>query len=199
MGTPPVETYRRSNTAWRLHRKFGAHRGGAHNGTYARRIHGAILNLVCSLFCQGACGLGGQDWVGPHREVGRLVLGHTAQGVLVGGSRQVIIRTASNDASAGYLGQTPTQIVCGLNYPPLLDQGQGVVHASAFVWQKPGRACISSSTGRSHRRTKACNTTTIMAPSRICVDRVGFGWRVLLRRRRSGGAVRCFVVVWMKR
>ncbi len=107
MGTPPVETYRRSNTAWRLHRKFGAHRGGAHNGTYARRIHGAILNLVCSLFCQGACGLGGQDWVGPHREVGRLVLGHTAQGVLVGGSRQVIIRTASNDASAGYLARLP--------------------------------------------------------------------------------------------
>jgi hypothetical protein len=26
-----------------------------------------LLNLVCSLFCQGACGLGGQDWVGPHR------------------------------------------------------------------------------------------------------------------------------------
>ena len=34
-----------------------------------------ILNLVC----QGAGGLGGQDWDGPHRWVGRLVLGHTAR------------------------------------------------------------------------------------------------------------------------
>ena len=33
------------------------------------------MNLVC----QGAGGLGGQDWDGPHREVGRLVLGHTAR------------------------------------------------------------------------------------------------------------------------
>ena len=33
-----------------------------------------ILNLVC----QGAGGLGGQDWDGPHLLVGRLVLGHTA-------------------------------------------------------------------------------------------------------------------------
>jgi len=51
--------------------------------------------------------LGGQDWVGPHREVGRLVLGHTAQRMLVGGSRQVIIRTASKDASAGYWVRLP--------------------------------------------------------------------------------------------
>jgi len=65
------------------------------------------MNLVCSLFCQGACGLGGQDWVGPHREVGRLVLGHTARRVLVGGSRQVIIRTASEDASAGCWARLP--------------------------------------------------------------------------------------------
>jgi hypothetical protein len=51
--------------------------------------------------------LGGQDWVGPHREVGRLVLGHTARRVLVGGSRQVIIRTASSDASAGCWARLP--------------------------------------------------------------------------------------------
>jgi hypothetical protein len=37
---------------------------------------------------------GGQDWVGPHREVGRLVLGHTEPKSGVGGSRQVIMRTA---------------------------------------------------------------------------------------------------------
>jgi hypothetical protein len=39
--------------------------------------------------------------------VGRLVLGHTARRVLVGGSRQVIIRTASEDASAGYWARLP--------------------------------------------------------------------------------------------
>jgi hypothetical protein len=37
---------------------------------------------------------GGQDWVGPHLLVGRLVLGHTEPKVGVGGSRQVIMRTA---------------------------------------------------------------------------------------------------------
>jgi hypothetical protein len=37
---------------------------------------------------------GGQDWVGPHRLVGRLVLGHTEPKVGVGGNRQVIMRTA---------------------------------------------------------------------------------------------------------
>ncbi len=39
------------------------------------------LNLVC----QGACGLGGQDWDGPHLLVGRLVLGHTVRGEGSGG------------------------------------------------------------------------------------------------------------------
>jgi hypothetical protein len=53
-----------------------------------------ILNLLWASNCQGAFGLGGQDWVGPHRLVGRLVLGHTARRGLVGGSRQVIMRTA---------------------------------------------------------------------------------------------------------
>jgi hypothetical protein len=54
--------------------------------------------------------LGGQDWVGPHREVGRLVLGHTARRVLVGGSRQVIMRTAPPGCVSRLLGQAPTQI-----------------------------------------------------------------------------------------
>ena len=62
------------------------------------------------LLCQGACGLGGQDWDGPHRLVGRLLLGHTVrvESLLGGwGGRQVILRTASGGASAGLLGQTP--------------------------------------------------------------------------------------------
>ena len=32
-----------------------------------------IVNLLCGLFCQGAFGLGGQDWVGRHRGGGRLL------------------------------------------------------------------------------------------------------------------------------
>jgi hypothetical protein len=43
------------------------------------------------------------------------------------------------------LGQAPTQCLCVLNYPPLLAEGQGVVHASAIVRQKPDSADISSS------------------------------------------------------
>jgi hypothetical protein len=35
--------------------------------------------LILNLVCQGAGGLGGQDWDGPHRLVGRLLLGHTAR------------------------------------------------------------------------------------------------------------------------
>jgi hypothetical protein len=46
----------------------------AHMHYLARRVGPPILNLVC----QGAGGLGGQDWDGPHLVVGRLVLGHTA-------------------------------------------------------------------------------------------------------------------------
>ena len=46
-----------------------------------RAGRGYIMNLVC----QGAGGLGGQDWDGPHLLVGRLVLGHTARGEVVGG------------------------------------------------------------------------------------------------------------------
>ena len=43
------------------------------------------------------------------------------------------------------LGQAPTQCLCVLNYPSLLAEGQGVVHASAIVRQKPDSADISSS------------------------------------------------------
>ncbi len=42
--------------------------------------------------------------------VGRLVLGHTAPKVGVGGSRQVIMRTAPQRCVSRILGQTPTQI-----------------------------------------------------------------------------------------
>ena len=42
-----------------------------------------------------------------HTVVGRLLLGHTVRGDGFGWGRQVIIRTASEDASAGLLGQTP--------------------------------------------------------------------------------------------
>jgi hypothetical protein len=55
---------------------------------------------------------GGQDWVGPHRVVGRLVLGHTEPKAGVGGSRQVIMRTAPQGCVSRILGQAPTQISC---------------------------------------------------------------------------------------
>ena len=55
---------------------------------------------------------GGQDWVGPHRVVGRLVLGHTEPKSGVGGSRQVIMRTAPERCVSRILGQAPTQILC---------------------------------------------------------------------------------------
>jgi len=55
---------------------------------------------------------GGQDWVGPHLVVGRLVLGHTEPGLLVGGSRQVIMRTAPKRCVSRILGQARTQISC---------------------------------------------------------------------------------------
>ena len=43
------------------------------------------MNLLCGLSCQGAFGLGGQDWVERHRGGGRLLGGHTAlAGVRVG-------------------------------------------------------------------------------------------------------------------
>ena len=66
------------------------------------------MNLVC----QGAWWFGGQDWVGPHLLVGRLVLGHTEPEAGVGGSRQVIMRTAPERCVSRILGQAPTQISC---------------------------------------------------------------------------------------
>ncbi len=56
-----------------------------------------IMNLVC----QGAGGLGGQDWDGPHREVGRLVLGHTAHGAVWWVGPTGHYQDSINDASAG--------------------------------------------------------------------------------------------------
>jgi len=43
------------------------------SGSAKSRDHPNILNLLCGLFCQGAFGLGGQDWVGRHRGGGRLL------------------------------------------------------------------------------------------------------------------------------
>jgi hypothetical protein len=58
--------------------------------TKLRRQRPNILNLLWVSNCQGACGLGGRDWVGPHRLVGRLVLGHTARRkVWVGADRSL--------------------------------------------------------------------------------------------------------------
>jgi hypothetical protein len=55
---------------------------------------------------------GGQDWVGPHLVVGRLVLGHTEPKAGAGGGRQVIMRTAPHGCVSRLLGQAPTQILC---------------------------------------------------------------------------------------
>jgi hypothetical protein len=65
-----------------------------------------ILNLVC----QGAGGLGGQDWDGPHRVVGRLLLGHTARSELLGGADRSLSghRLA---ASQPDIGSDPTHIL----------------------------------------------------------------------------------------
>ncbi len=69
------------------------------------------MNLVC----QGAGGSGGQDWDGPHLLVGRLVLGHTARGEVVGGVDRSLSGQWSQTTSAGLLGQTPPTIFrsCG--------------------------------------------------------------------------------------
>ena len=61
------------------------------------------------------------------------------------------------------LGQAPTQIVCGVNYPSLLAQGQGMTHATAIGQYSPDRADIRSSTVQSHRWTIVCNTAYIVA------------------------------------
>jgi hypothetical protein len=60
------------------------------------------------------------------------------------------------------MGQAPTQIVCGVNHPSLVDVGQGVVHACVMVRPTSHRDGVSSSTGRSHGRTWVCNTAYII-------------------------------------
>ncbi len=73
-----------------------------------RHYEGYIMNLVC----QGAGGLGGQDWDGPHLLVGRLVLGHTARGEVVGG----VDRSLSGQRGV------PRQPVCWVRpHPGFLD------------------------------------------------------------------------------
>ena len=74
---------------------------------FARVARGRILKLVC----QGACGLGGQDWEGPHDLVGRLVLGHTALVWFGGWGRQFILRTAPRWCVSRVIGSDPTQVL----------------------------------------------------------------------------------------
>ena len=61
-----------------------------------------------------AAGCGGQDWDGPHLVVGRLLLGHTVREGVGRRGRQVNMRTASGNASAGLSGQTPPNRSGGL-------------------------------------------------------------------------------------
>ena len=65
--------------------------------------------------------------------MGRLVLGHTARRVLVGGSRQVIIRTASEDASAGYWARLPPSTYVDSIIPLYSLKGKG--------WLAPRQSC----------------------------------------------------------
>jgi hypothetical protein len=67
--------------------------------------------LILKLGCQGACGLGGQDWEGPHRVVGRLVLGHTALVWVGGWGRQFILRTAPRWRVSRIIGSDPTHVL----------------------------------------------------------------------------------------
>jgi hypothetical protein len=96
------------------------------------------------------------------------------------------------DSIQGYvsrlLGQVPTQFSCGFNYPSLLDEGQGAIHACATVQWTPDRAGMSTSTRRSHDRTRVCNTTYIDAqqhtqPAMDGLDAV-FGQSIIRRLNR---------------
>ena len=69
------------------------------------------MNLVCWFVCQGAFGLGGQDWVGPHRLVGRLVLGHTAREGC-GWEPTGHYEDSTRGASAGYWVRLPPRSSC---------------------------------------------------------------------------------------
>jgi hypothetical protein len=65
----------------------------AHIGTYG---------LPRISYVKEQCGLGGQDWDGPHLMVGKLLLGHTVRNKLGGWGRQVIMKTSPGGESAGY-------------------------------------------------------------------------------------------------
>jgi hypothetical protein len=64
------------------------------------------------LLCQGACGLGGQDWDGPHRVGGQaLIRSHRpGSGWWVGSTGHY--EDSTGGASAGLLGQTPPGSLC---------------------------------------------------------------------------------------
>ena len=65
------------------------------------------MNLLCVVFCQGAFGLGGQDWVGRHRVVaGSYEVTPPWRGC--GWGRQVIMRTAPRGVRQPDTGSDPT-------------------------------------------------------------------------------------------
>jgi len=105
--------------------------------------------------------------------VGKLVLGHTELGLLVGGSRQVIIRTASKDASAGYWARLPPGSHVDLIIPFCSPKDKGWL-TPPLAQQEPERAGINSSTGI-RPPFGVCNTMHIMPPSRICASGSGQG------------------------
>jgi hypothetical protein len=109
-------------------------------GGQNERSRPPILKLVC----QGACGLGGQDWEGPHRVVGRLVLGHTAL-VRVGrvGSTVHFEDSTADGASAGLLGQTPPRTVMRLGQFILRTAPLMVRQPDYWVRPHPGLSCGS--------------------------------------------------------
>ena len=69
-----------------------------------------ILNLVC----QGAGGLGGQDWDGPHLVVGRLVLGHTARECVGGVGSTGHYQDIAWRRVSRFIGSDPTHILMPL-------------------------------------------------------------------------------------
>ena len=132
------------------------------------------MNLVC----QGAGGLGGQDWDGPHRVVGRLVLGHTAREdeLRVGSTghyQDIAWRRVSR-----LIGSDPTLI--SSNCDSVFEQ------CRSFHSLRATRVpCTSASEGRvstelrssaqpvSHRPAGACSTANIIPPSRLWAVRCG--------------------------
>jgi hypothetical protein len=79
------------------------------------------------------------------------------------------------------IGPGSTQIVCGVNCPSLLAEGQRAAHTNARVRWAPASGAISIPAGRSHPGTKACNTAHIIAEQHTQPDMSGQYIYVLLR------------------